>query len=174
MLSLERSVWPPPVAGKRQGSGARLDEYVESVPGDRHADGLGEQAGPQQTFIGGYRMGRPRGGYDYVGANTGRWTRLTLFPKGLRIDASGLALLKSSVPTWEARYDELIDVSAVGFFPRRGVRFYADSTSFGLIVFYTYAQAQVLEALAMRGVTVNPTPLRFGYSRLPPRLRPPR
>lgn len=148
-----------------------MDEYTEPVPGDRHAGDLGEGSGPQLSFHGGYRLGRPRGGYDYVGANTGRQARLTLFPNGLRIDASHLNWLKSTVPTWEARYDELIDVSAVGFFPRRGVRFYADRTSFGLIVFYTFTRDAALMALSMRGVAVNLIPIRFGYSRLPPRLR---
>ena len=145
-------------------------ENTEPVPGNRHASGLGDGPGLYPTFHGGYRMGRPRGGYDYVAANTGREARLTLFPKGLRIDASEMNLSKTSVPTWEARYDELLDVSAVGFFPRSGVRFYADTTNFGLIVFYTLSRQGVLEALSMRGVAVNFTPIRFGYSRIPPVL----
>ena len=98
-----------------------MDEYTEPVPGDRHASGLGDRPSFHPSFHGGYRMGRPRGGYDYVAANTGQGARLTLFPKGLRIDGSELNLSKTTVPTWEARYDELIDVSAVGFFPMWGV-----------------------------------------------------
>jgi hypothetical protein len=149
-----------------------MDENTEPVPGDRHASGLGEGFGAQLSFHGGYRMGRPRGGYDYVAANTGRQATLTLFPKGLRINASDMNPSKTSVPTWEARYDELMDVSAVGFFPRAGVRFYADTTIFGLIVFYTLSRQGVLEALSMRGVAVNFTPIRFGYSRIPPLVLP--
>jgi hypothetical protein len=147
-----------------------MDDPTELVPGDRRADGLGEGTGPQLSFYGSFRMGRPRGGYEYLGGHSGSGVDLTLFPKGLRISASKVVPLKYQFPTWEARYDELIDVSAVGFFPRCGVRFYADHTNFGLIIFYTIRPSGVLEALAIRGIRVNVKPIRFGFTRVPPRI----
>jgi hypothetical protein len=112
---------------------------MNPVPGDRRTTGLGEGTGPQQKFLGDFQLGRRRGGYDYVTGNRGRWARLTLFPKGLRIDAASLTF-RTSVPTWEARYGELIDVSTVGVLPlgifpfHSGVRFYTGPTTNGSVV----------------------------------------
>ena len=150
-----------------------LDADNESVPGDRRATGLGEGTGPEQRFTGHFRLGRPRGGYEYVTGNRGRWARLTLFSKGLRIDAASLTI-RTSVPTWEARYDELLDVSSVGLLPlvvypfHAGVRFYTGPVSNGLMVFYnSLARERILAALSARGVAVNRKPIRFGYTRIP-------
>jgi hypothetical protein len=152
-----------------------LDDDYEPVPGDRRTTGLGEGTGPEQSFTGNFRLGRPRGGYEYVTGNRGRWARLTLFPKGLRIDAASLTI-RTSVPTWEARYDELIDVSSVGLlrfvvYPfYAGVRFYTGPVSNGLMVFYnSLTRGRILTALSARGVSVNRKPIRFGYTRLPER-----
>ena len=137
--------------------------YTEPLPGDRHVGGLGGGTIAEQVFFGHYRLGRPRGGYEHLTGTRGKWARLTLFPEGFRIEAGPLTF-KAAVPTWEARYEELKDVSAVGTFPfRPGARFYVGPASHDLIIFYTFGRKRLLRMVAVDGVTVNFAPVRFFY-----------
>ena len=53
------------------------EQSIEPLPGDRRAGRLGENGPPIRMILGGYRLGRPRGGYDYVIGNRGAWASLT-------------------------------------------------------------------------------------------------
>lgn len=139
--------------------------YSEPVPGDRLVSGLGYGAAPRWVFLGRYRLGRPGGGYRYVTGNRGKWATLSLFSDGLRL-AAGPVTFKASVPRWEARYDELRQVSAVGTFPARGVRFYVGPAGHDVMIFYTWERRGLLRALQTLGVPVNFAPVRFFYARL--------
>ena len=139
----------------------------EPLPGDRWVVGLGETGPAVRSFVGGFRLGRPRGGYEYLIGNRGAWAMLTVFREGVRLEASQMTF-KSAVPTWEARYGELKEVAAVGTAPfRPGVRLYVSPASNGLMIFYTWGRRGLLKLLAAQGVHVRRKPVRFFYARLP-------
>ena len=92
---------------------------------------------------------------------------LTVFREGVRIEASQMTF-KAAVPTWEARYEELKEVAAVGTAPfRPGVRLYVNPASNGLMIFYTWGRRGLLNLLAAQGVHMRRKPVRFFYARLP-------
>ncbi len=138
-----------------------------AFPGSRRVAGLGVGVAPERTFIGGVRA--PLWGFNLVGGwnATVPFARLSLFAEGLRLGSS-LPFLPLKflvpVPTWEARYEELSEVSAVGNISgfTTGVRFRATRAS-EWIVFWTLDRPNVLQALAARGVAVTTTPVRFRY-----------
>ncbi|HUC15622.1 MAG TPA: hypothetical protein VMS00_14325 [Acidimicrobiales bacterium] len=92
------------------------------------------------------------------------FARLSFFSEGLRLGSSIRFLpFRALMPVWEARYDELTEVSAIGPIPLMnwGVRFRVASDEW--IVFWTLRRSKVLQEVAARGVTVNTKPVRFRY-----------
>ena len=119
----------------------------------RSAHDLGDEPGAEREFVGGVRRGSWNATWPLA--------RLFLFSKGFRIEASFRVL---PVPTWEARYDELTAVQAVGKIPlfSTGVCFRAGDAK-DWIVFWTMERPTVMEAFASRGVVVSTKPTRLGY-----------
>lgn len=136
------------------------------TPG-RLVAGFDERHGPTRTFIGGLRV--PLWGANILGGwnVTAPFARLSLFDGGLRISGSTRVLsFLLPVPTWEARYEELTEVAAVGKIEgiTSGVLFRtADRRRW--VVFWTFNRKDVLSALLARGLPVVTTPRRFRYLR---------
>jgi len=74
-------------------------------------------------------------------------------------------LLRRAVPVWQARYDDLDDVQAVGNTPSiaTGIRFRTASTG-EWAVFWTTERPRVLQALVAHGVDVKAEPISFRYT----------
>ena len=74
--------------------------------------------------------------------------------------------MKSIVPVWEIRYDDVREAQAVGKIPvlSTGIRFRSQSSS-AWIIFWTTRRSAVLKALIDKGVVVNATPVRFHFLR---------
>ena len=110
---------------------------------------------PDESFLGGMRLG----GYNA----TWPLVRLNLYPAGLRMEPP-VRFLRFLVPTWEARYDELIEVQAVGKIPlfSTGIRFRLTSTN-QWIIYWTPDRPTVLQSIAAHGMSVNPNAIRFRY-----------
>jgi hypothetical protein len=93
--------------------------------------------------------------------------QLSLFHDGLRLSGNRHALaLRFSflVPRWESRYDELVEIAAVGTIEgiTSGVLFRTAERS-TWAVFWTVNRREVLGALENLGVSVVSTPRRFRY-----------
>lgn len=125
------------------------------LPQDRIIS-LGDANGTEPSFLGGIRLG----GY----AATIPLVRMTL-AAGLRLQPS-IRALKSIVPVWEIRYDDVREAQAVGKIPvvSTGIRFRSQSSS-AWIIFWTTRRTVVLEALIDKGVVVNAIPVRFHFLR---------
>jgi hypothetical protein len=123
----------------------------------RLTDGL---QGPLLTsFVGGMRT-QPRIGP--VGFNaTVPLARLSIFSNGLRVGPSS-SLLSLSVPTWEARFDELDVIQAIGRVKgfTTGILL-RKSQSHEWVVFWTLNREEVFTALEHIGITVSREPVRF-------------
>ena len=67
------------------------------------------------------------------------------------------------MPTWEARYEEITNVAAVGRVPvmTHGVRFRTVDGEW--VVFWAINRGKVLRTLAARGLAVAPKPVRFHF-----------
>ena len=91
---------------------------------------------------------------------------LTLFSEGLSMEANeSRHLLRHAVPVWQARYDDLAEVQAVGKMPliATGIRFRTASTG-EWAVFWTSDRPRVLQALSAHGLDVKTEPIRFRYT----------
>jgi hypothetical protein len=123
----------------------------------RLTDGL---QGPRlASFIGGIRT-QPR--LTPAGFNaTVPMVRLSLFSNGLRVGPS-TPLLSLSVPTWEARFDELDVIQAVGRVQglTTGVLF-RKSQSHEWVIFWTTNREKVFTTLEQMGITVSREPVRL-------------
>jgi hypothetical protein len=123
----------------------------------RLTDGL---QGPLLTsFVGGMRT-QPRIGP--VGFNaTVPLARLSIFSNGLRVGPSS-SLLSLSVPTWEARFDELDVIQAIGRVKgfTTGILLRKSQTH-EWVVFWTLNREEVFTALEHIGITVSREPVRF-------------
>jgi hypothetical protein len=87
--------------------------------------------------------------------------RLELLADGLRIKPSP-NFLKSFIPVWEAHYDELADVQAVGTVPLfTGIRLRTATSDW--VIFWTLKRPDVLRAIGTHGVTVHAEPTRFHF-----------
>jgi hypothetical protein len=118
-------------------------------------DGL--QGGPVRTFVGGIRLPH---NYNFMRYNaTWPCVRLSLFANGFRMgpSASGLRL---SVPTWEARFDELDVVQAAG---SAGILF-RKRESQEWAIFWTFDREAVFTSLEGLGVTVSRDVVRVRLS----------
>jgi hypothetical protein len=123
----------------------------------RLTDGL---QGPRLTsFIGGIRT-QPRLTPEGFNA-TVPLVRLSLFSNGLRVGPS-TPLLSMSVPTWEARFDELDVIQAIGRV--RGVTtgiLFRKSQSHEWVIFWTSNREEVFTTLEQMNVTVSREPVRL-------------
>jgi hypothetical protein len=123
----------------------------------RLTDGL---QGPRLTsFIGGMRT-QPRiapGGFNA----TVPLVRLSLFPNGLRLGPSS-SLLSMNVPTWEARFDELDVIQAIGRVQgfTTGILF-RKSQSHDWIIFWTFNRDRVFATFEQMGISVSRDPIRI-------------
>lgn len=89
--------------------------------------------------------------------------RLSLLAEGIRLESS-VRFLRFVVPIWEARYDELAEVQAVGRIPlfTTGIRFRTE-TADEWIVYWTPERSTVMRALAAHGVKINTDPVRLHF-----------
>ena len=127
-------------------------------PSGRRVADLGQGAGTADSFVGGMRIGWYTATRPLV--------RLTLFSEGLSMEASeSRRLMRRSVPVWQARYDDLAEVQAVGKTPliATGIRFRTASTG-EWAVFWTSERPRVFQALSAHGVDVKAEPIRFRYT----------
>ena len=86
--------------------------------------------------------------------------RLELFEWGIRLGASArpVALLPLSIPTWEARYEELVTVRSVRGIVSSGLRFaVADKTD--AVVFWSFQWLKILDRLEAAGAKVDRSPV---------------
>src|SRR5664280_1118756 len=127
-------------------------------PSGRRVADLGQGAGSAESFVGGMRIGWYTATRPLVS--------LTLFSEGLSMEANkSRHLLRHAVPVWQARYDDLAEVQAVGKVPliATGSRFRTASTG-EWAVFWTSERPRVLQALSAHGVDVKAEPIRFRYT----------
>lgn len=123
----------------------------------RLTDGL--QGQRLTSFVGGMRT-QPRLGPAGFNA-TVPLVRLSLFSNGLRVGPSS-SLLSMSVPTWEARFEELDVIQAVGRVKglTTGILF-RKSKSHEWVIFWTTNREMVFTTLDHMGVTVSREPVRL-------------
>jgi hypothetical protein len=123
---------------------------------DRLAPHLDDGGGPVRSFLGGVRLPLFNASWPLV--------RLDLFQAGLRLQGSTRWLHKL-VPVWEAAYQDIIEVQAVGKIKwfSTGVRIRAGKGDGDWVVFWTVHRPEVLEAIEQLGVAVRSTPTRFYY-----------
>jgi hypothetical protein len=119
--------------------------------GSRQAD-LGDGTA-EVSYIGGMRLGGFNATWPLV--------RLDLFPTGIRMHSS-IRLLRSMIPRWEARFEELQEVQAVGRIQllTTGVRLRTGGAD-SWIIFWTAHRSQVLETIKSFDVAVDPAPRRL-------------
>jgi hypothetical protein len=120
---------------------------------------------PLQTFIGGMRV--PLWGRNVLGGwnVTFPFVRLTLFSEGLRVSAS-VPFLSPLVPKWEARYEELVEIAAVGKIDgfTSGILFRTEERG-GWILFWASQRDVILRLLSSYGLVVESTPRPLNYFR---------
>ena len=82
--------------------------------------------------------------------------RLEIFDWGVRLDSSArfLHCLPLSVPTWEARYEELVTVRHVTGAAGFGLRFAVSGTP-EAVVFWSRRCSEILDRLGAEGVAVD-------------------
>jgi hypothetical protein len=126
----------------------------------RRVDDASLGSGPDVSFVGGIRVGSARVTLPFfLGWNASfPFVRLSLFSDGLRLERSHRSL-RYLIPTWEVRYDDLIEVQAVG---RLGIRFRTRSTN-EWAIFWAKDRSAVMRAVAEHGVVVNTEAVRFHY-----------
>src|ERR1700686_1798696 len=133
-----------------------MDEPRWSLfPPARRLIGLDPTGGASRTFIGGMRLALWNATWPLV--------RLSLFAHGVRLEAS-VWILKVLVPTWEATYEDIVEVQAMGRISlvTTGIRFRTRSTN-EWVIFWTLRRPEVLQAIAEKGLVVNADPVRFRY-----------
>ena len=111
------------------------------------------------------------GGISCSAMNSDNWTaQLELFDWGIKI--SGAGPLELLVPTWEARYDELIGTGLLTtpFSGRPGVWFRARGT-LDAVVYWTRDGQDILAWLGHQGVTSIRPPVRLQHRYDIPTLR---
>lgn len=127
-----------------------MDEEVVVM---RDPTETGGEGVPLRTFVGGRRTGLLNATWPLV--------RLELFSDRIRMVAN-YRLLRAAVPKWEASFDEITEVRAIGKIGllNTGIRFRTKhSTDFA--VFWTVHRPFVLDALEAVGLSVNREPARF-------------
>lgn len=125
------------------------------------------ETAPSLSFIGGMRLPCRIFGFNMpVGYNvTWPLARLDLLEDGVRIYSNVGRPLSIIVPTWEAGYSELTEVSAVGIGRfASGVRF-RTATDGSWIIFWSLQREQLLEALRPIGLPLITQPQPFDHFR---------
>jgi hypothetical protein len=114
---------------------------------------LNDAGGPKKSYVGGMRLKSFNATLPLV--------RLDLFEDALRMRSS-IRLLNRLVPVWEARFEELTEVRAIGGSSifTSGIRFRVHPTS-DWVIFWTSARPNVLSRIEALGLSVNRDPLRF-------------
>jgi hypothetical protein len=133
--------------------------YIRSL--DRRVEGLDLGSTVDASFVGGMRMGGPSGTWRFGLNVTWPLVRLSLFPSGLRMEASN-RVHSGGIPVWEARYDELSEIQAVGRIPlfSTGIRFRIAATN-EWVIFWSPDRPAVLQAIGAHGLVANHRPIRF-------------
>jgi hypothetical protein len=123
----------------------------------RLTDGL--QGQRLASFIGGIRT-QPRVAPRSFSASA-PLVRLSLFSNGVRLGPSS-SLLSMSVPTWEARFDELDVIQAIGRLKgmTTGILF-RKSQSHEWVIFWTMGRDQIFTTFEQMGVIVSREPVRI-------------
>jgi hypothetical protein len=123
----------------------------------RLTDGL--QGTRLASFVGGMRT-QPRIGPTGFNA-TVPMARLSVFSNGVRVGPSS-SLLSISVPTWEARFDELDVIQAIGRLQglTTGILF-RKSKSHEWVIFWTLHRDAVFTTFEQMGITVSREPVRL-------------
>lgn len=115
----------------------------------------GGEKTPTHSFVGGRRTGLLNATWPLV--------RMDLYGDGIRFRPSA-RFLHALIPTWEARFDEITEVRAVGntdFFAT-GIRFRTNRPA-DFAVFWTFHRSEVLDALEESGLKVIREPARFHH-----------
>jgi len=123
----------------------------------RLTDGL--QGQRLMSFVGGMRK-QPRFGPSGFNASV-PMVRLSVFSNGVRLGPSS-SLLSMQIPTWEARFDELDVIQAIGRV--KGVTtgiLFRKSQSREWVIFWTLNREQVFTAFEHMGITVSREPVRL-------------
>jgi hypothetical protein len=100
--------------------------------------GLNRSARPDCSFIGGMRLGFA--GMRHVSWNANwPWVRLSLFMDGLCLEPNIRFIEWYTAPVWEAHYEDLAEVQAIGKIPlvTTGIRLRAKSTN-DWVIFRTF------------------------------------
>lgn len=123
----------------------------------RLTDGL--QGERLTSFVGGMRR-QPRLSPQAFNA-TGPFVRLSIFSNGVRVGPSS-SLLSMSVPTWEARFDELDVIQAIGRVKglTTGILF-RKSQSHEWVIFWTANREAIFTTLEHTGVTGSREPVQL-------------
>jgi hypothetical protein len=89
--------------------------------------------------------------------------RLELFQNGFRL-SSTLKFLCRVIPTWEARFDELSQVQAIGRVPiwNEGIRFGVHNER-DRPIFWSTRRESILADFVKAGVSVNAMPIRMNF-----------
>jgi hypothetical protein len=125
------------------------------MPANRMAAGVDDGQVPKLSY---------RGGMRYGGFNaTWPFARLDLFSSGLRL-RSNIKHFQRLIPIWEARFEELKEVQAIGRtkYLSTGVRFRTKQQG-EWIVFWTFRRIRGLEGLEERDVSVSADPVRLHF-----------
>jgi hypothetical protein len=114
---------------------------------------LNDAGGPKKSYVGGMRLKTFNATLPLI--------RLDLFEDALRMRSS-IRLLNRLIPIWEARFEELSEIRAIGGSSifTSGIRFRACATS-DWVIFWTGSRPKVLSGLEALGLNVNRDPLRL-------------
>lgn len=89
--------------------------------------------------------------------------RLEILPRGLRMRSS-VSVLRGAIPAWEAKFDELTEVQAIGKlgFWNSGIRFSVKGR-YDRPIFWTTRRENILAQLTSMGVKVSSDPIRINW-----------
>lgn len=121
---------------------------------------LADSSEADQRFVGGMRVGGLLRSFNA----TLPLAVLELHATGLRIRTRG-RLLRALAPLWEASYQELIEVRAVGKIPlfTTGIRFRVSSGENSWAIFWCVRRGRVLQAIIDRHVEVQADADRLNF-----------
>jgi hypothetical protein len=134
---------------------ARSTSYREGTKVSDQSSEAGVGGTLLRSFLGGQQIG--------IWNATWPLARLDIHRERLCIQASA-SILRVLVPRWEASFEEITDVRAIGnidYFTT-GIRFRTNRPS-GSVLFWTFRRLEVLDALEAAGLTVNRAPVRLNY-----------
>jgi hypothetical protein len=123
----------------------------------RTVNDLGDEVSPEFSHVGGARLQGFNATWPLI--------RLDLFGTGLRL-RDRLKLPGIQMPNWEARYDELTEVQAVGRTPlfSTGIRFRGAEPHEWIVFWVMTGRQDVLTRIESHGVPVGREAVRFYYT----------